>query len=287
MSTAAPPCRLYGIVARNAPVAVVFRRGPSKWWHIIKWDLKNKRLEQGAWFKGNLYPRRSAISPDGKRLAYYALKGQENWQSPWCTFFGVSKVPWLTALVAWQTMGTCTQGAWFFDNEHLGIAGDVNHELFHGNFPGKVSNIRIPKDGFHLEQASGWSRPQSALVDQLSSLIPKRSLEFPSDRIVWGKKQRSGPSMLISVSDGVDFRKKSIEGWVVDYALASPSGRLNRLDDVAWGDWDHSDRMVVATRGGQLQIRVIEDDLTSVVWSADLNDIQRNRVPSPDWARRW
>ena len=28
----------------------------------------------GAWFKGNLYPRRCDLSPDGRRLCYLALK---------------------------------------------------------------------------------------------------------------------------------------------------------------------------------------------------------------------
>ena len=56
-----PACRLRVIIAAKAKVGVVFRRGPSRWWHILRWDLKTYRLESGAWVKGIVYPRRSAM----------------------------------------------------------------------------------------------------------------------------------------------------------------------------------------------------------------------------------
>ncbi len=44
MSKPAPPCRLSVILAREAPVGVIFRRGPAKWFH------------------GRIYERRSDLS---------------------------------------------------------------------------------------------------------------------------------------------------------------------------------------------------------------------------------
>ena len=65
--------RIYCIPATQAPVVAVFRRGPSNWAHIGRWDLAAKRYEHGAWLGGRLFPRRSDLSPDGQYLCYYAI----------------------------------------------------------------------------------------------------------------------------------------------------------------------------------------------------------------------
>ena len=50
--------RIYGIVAQDAPVVAVFRRGPTEWAHIGRWDLERGCYEPGAWLHGRLFPRR-------------------------------------------------------------------------------------------------------------------------------------------------------------------------------------------------------------------------------------
>ena len=64
-----PPCRLFVIVARAAPRAVVFRRGPSEWYQVIAWDTARDVFSDGAWFKGRIYENRCDLSPDGRLLA--------------------------------------------------------------------------------------------------------------------------------------------------------------------------------------------------------------------------
>ena len=72
MTPAAP--RIYALVAANAPTAIVFRRGPSDWWHLGRWDLETGGFESGAWLRGRLYPRRCDLSPDGALLLAFILK---------------------------------------------------------------------------------------------------------------------------------------------------------------------------------------------------------------------
>jgi len=67
-------CRLYVILARAAPVAVVFRRGPARRVQIVKWSTDTDRFEEGQWFHGRIYERRCDLSPDGGRLVYFAQK---------------------------------------------------------------------------------------------------------------------------------------------------------------------------------------------------------------------
>lgn len=61
-----PPCRLHVLLARRAPVAVIFRRGPTKWVQIIRWDTEKDIFEAGQWFHGRIYEGRSDLSPSGK-----------------------------------------------------------------------------------------------------------------------------------------------------------------------------------------------------------------------------
>jgi hypothetical protein len=43
-----PPPRIFVITARDSDVAVIFRRGPSDWFHLLKWDMANDTFEAGA-----------------------------------------------------------------------------------------------------------------------------------------------------------------------------------------------------------------------------------------------
>ncbi len=49
-----PRTSLFVIPALKAPVAVIFRRGPSRQVRLIKWNLKDDSFERGQWFKGRI-----------------------------------------------------------------------------------------------------------------------------------------------------------------------------------------------------------------------------------------
>ena len=42
-----PSARIHVILARKAPVGVIFRRGSSKWVHIVKWNTDTDKFEHG------------------------------------------------------------------------------------------------------------------------------------------------------------------------------------------------------------------------------------------------
>ena len=70
LPTLRPPCCLYAILAREAPVGVIFRREPSRRVQIIHWDTATDTFTPGQWFHGRIYERRSDISPNGKLMIY-------------------------------------------------------------------------------------------------------------------------------------------------------------------------------------------------------------------------
>ena len=72
--TQLPSARTHIILARKAPVGVVFRRGPSKWVHVVKWNTDTDTFEHGQWFHGQMYPRRCDLSPSGDLLVYFCAK---------------------------------------------------------------------------------------------------------------------------------------------------------------------------------------------------------------------
>ncbi len=64
--------RLHAILAREAPKAVVFRRGPSGQVCTLGWDLETDTFTMGQWLKGRIYEYRSDLSPDGNLMIYFA-----------------------------------------------------------------------------------------------------------------------------------------------------------------------------------------------------------------------
>ena len=71
--------RIFGIGATAADVVAVLRRGPSGWCHVGRWDIAARRYEPGSWLHGTVYPQRCDLSPDGRYLCYFALKGDSTW----------------------------------------------------------------------------------------------------------------------------------------------------------------------------------------------------------------
>ncbi len=63
---------VYTYKARDAPVAVLLRRGGSRQvWRMIKWNLDTDIFTEGPpLVRMHIHPRHCSISPDGKYFAY-------------------------------------------------------------------------------------------------------------------------------------------------------------------------------------------------------------------------
>jgi hypothetical protein len=62
-----PPPRLHVLLARDAPVGLVLRRGPSKAVCAIGWDRKRDTFRVGQWLRGRIYERRSDLRLSSER----------------------------------------------------------------------------------------------------------------------------------------------------------------------------------------------------------------------------
>lgn len=111
-------CRLFVILAYDAPVAVILRRGPSRWYHVIRWHTDLDTFEPGAWLRGRIYEKRCDISPDGELFVYFCHGGayREGYTDSWTA---VSRAPWLYALALWPWGSTYGGGGRFVENRKL------------------------------------------------------------------------------------------------------------------------------------------------------------------------
>lgn len=131
---------LYVIPARDESVAIILRRGPTSWYHIILWNTRQDTFIHGAWFKGRIYEERCDLSPDGKLFVYFVRKSN----NPDATFThawtAVSRPPWMKALVVWPQGSTWGGGGKFVTNMKLSCG---NHGGTHPDFPVPVKRLKI------------------------------------------------------------------------------------------------------------------------------------------------
>ena len=276
------PPRLHVLPA--ADVAVVIRRGPSRWWHILRWRLDPPEVESGAWFGGRLYPRRCAVSADGSLLGYYAMAAGK--PPPWDSYLAVSKMPWLHALAAWHWGSTWHWGCEFLSDGRFctGEAEPTPPDV--GSYPaGLAARPPLPvishPDGWRArdvqaELRRGWV--QAAATDAETSAAAPLVLRRP--------RPGDDDVALLLVHGGHDFTRHGVEGADIRY-LIERGGSTAELSDAAWADWDARGRLLVASAGGELRVVEVTPAGLEAVWRHDLSSLEPAPVRAPEWARRW
>ena len=118
--------RLFVIPAKREPVAVILRRGPSDWYHVIQWDTHRDEFMHGAWIKGRIYEDKCDVSPDGRLLLYFIHQGSRGRTQFTDSWTAISRVPWLQALVVWPQGETYGGGGRFVDDAAVALRA-VHH----------------------------------------------------------------------------------------------------------------------------------------------------------------
>ena len=113
--------RLFVLMARERPRALILRRGPTGWYHLVLWDTREDTFAHGAWFKGRIYEERCDLSPEGDMFLYFALKGSTWGTSYKGTWTAISRPPWLHALMLWPQGDTWGGGGRFLGPRKVGL----------------------------------------------------------------------------------------------------------------------------------------------------------------------
>lgn len=163
------PARIHVLLARDAEVGVVLRRGPSKSVCSVLWNRKTDEFRVGQWLRGRIYERRSDLSPDGRYLIYFAMNGR--WKSETSgSWTAIAKAPWLKAIVlfgkgdCWNGGGLFTSEARYWLNDGYGHRSMQSSNLvrrdaryrppeFYGSECSGVYYLRLQRDGWVMKPA--------------------------------------------------------------------------------------------------------------------------------------
>lgn len=147
-------CRLFIILARDAPIGLILRRGPSRWYHLIRWRTDNDSFEPGAWFHGRIYEEKCDLSPGGELMVYFCHGGRfrPGYTDSWTA---VSRAPWLYALVLWPWGTTYGGGGRFVENRRLVLRANMRLE----------THPRHPLHGIEVIQGNPECHRSSGEVD--------------------------------------------------------------------------------------------------------------------------
>jgi len=281
VSAVESPCRLSVLLARDAPVGVVLRRGPSDWVRLSLWHTDSDVIEHGQWMSARVYERRCDVSPDGRLFAYFARKdsrrvaddiGADSW-------IAVSRPPWFTALAVWAVGSTWCAGACFAGTRSL-FAAHVTSPPDRGSLPGWLS---LSKDPPHLDRTNEWTDRTvyfSRLLRDGWSPIPDVAAANPW----WERRSPDGAQALLMMPRH-DASFNDYGGrHTTDYALRDEAtGSVRELGAANWADWDHNGRLALA-RDGRLLIWRSPGAMHEL---ADFNPQTPDPEPAPPEATRW
>lgn len=294
MATRPSKCRLFVLLARKAPRAVIFRRGPSAQVGLYLWHLDTDRVEAGQWLKGRIYERRCDLSPDGKHLVYFCAQ----WRKPMQTWTAISRPPWLTALALWPKGDAWGGGGLWDDDGSIAVShapspitpaeGSVMprkvkvRELGLGRGEdAPIWSARLVRDGWRCT-----ARGRSGAPDFDKSPVWK--LDPPN---VWEKTCPTDRERVLSMRvHGVAERgggKSEGDWYVIDHEVREDEDTL-ALGRSEWADFAPSGDLLFAQGGVLYRLpRRFGLDREKARVVADLRDDRFVARRSPKEARMW
>ncbi len=274
-----PKCRLSLKLASNAPVAVVFRRGPSNWVQLIRWDLRNDSVEAGQWFKGRIYPEFSELSEDGELLLYSARKG--GWQlrdrnGIGNTWTAVSRPPFFTALALWPN-GCWNGGGTFIEKRAVEL--DLA-------YPEPHPPLGVPR----LRVEAGKSLRSSKLSIRIALRAGWQPLDLPVEQLDdyhWQLRTRLGKETGAgAVRIAQQCRLEKHRRICHRFTLSNIHGEHD-LGEIDLLDFDHKGRVIKGEEGRLLVCD--EPTAAALQWRqiADFSSSTPTPLPPKDWAKEW
>lgn len=243
------PARLHVLLARHSPMAVVIRRGPSKQVCTVGWNREDDSFEVGQWLKGRIYEYRCDLSPDGKYLLYFAMKGGE-------TYTAISRAPWLKAVEFYPMIGTWEGGGLFLTENKFWL-----NEHFQRGKP-LIHSVDLQRD--ESDDPGGF---------------------YGEGRLIrngWKPSEDTSPSDVSSV-----FEKPLPEGWILTlyknrYELINKeSDSLLECDDWEWADLD-GQTVVWASKGCIYRASIESSEKIGVPKILyDFNPLKFERIEAP------
>lgn len=266
------PARLHVLLARDAKVGLVIRRGPSKSVCAVLWNRERDTFKLGQWMRGRIYERRSDLSPDGRHFIYFAMNGR--WQSKTKgSWTAISRAPYLKAISLFAK-GDCWHGGGLF----------------------------LSDEEFWLNDGYGHTKSKET-KDVRRNVDYKLPEYFGGEclTVYYNRLQRDGWAMRDEEYQGATLFEKTLpKSWVLRKSpfaeIGAPPGRGCYWDAhelrheptstvLAFPEWewaDHvDDRLVWAYKGQLRAARLGRGNLLGEKLLFDFNDMKFEAIAAP------
>jgi len=279
--------RLWVLLAREAPVGVIFRRGPSKQVQMIKWNLADDTLEEGQWFKGRIYERRCDLSPDGTFLIYFAA----TYKKPLESWTAISRPPCFTALALWPKGDGWNGGGYFVGPRDIHLDHPARASVPHPDFAQgalrfhasslashrgedtPVWNVTRDRAGWKMVEQGKWNKYGEVKGFFLAAKVPE----------TWRKRRPLLPLELAMEIHAI--HQKDGPWYVTRYCVFLDSNTpCNDLGFADWAEWDADGDLLFARDGCLYRQRFARGKWRPSKLLADLTGNKFRNVPAPAWA---
>ena len=258
---------MFVLLARQANVGVILRRGPTKWWQVTLWDTRLDQFTRGQWFHGHMYPEKCDLSPDGKLFIHFvgdfrAGSTPEGYGKTWTA---VSRPPYLTALALWPMIDTWGGNGVFLDNRTVLLTAFGGKH--HPNHPPGPLNV-LEYDSLRNDDA--------------------RRDAVPSCRFGWETASRLGRWKKICGDLAIETPRGFRGGRTPSpYMLYRNDGELLSTFEAHWADWDQQGRLVATAGGRVLEGRLMKDRRLSWRQLTAMNEEKPTPMETAKWAQQW
>jgi hypothetical protein len=267
------PCRLFVYLARDAPIGVILRRGPSDWVRLSTWRTDDDTFEHGQWMRARVYERRSDLSADGSLFVAFVRGAAGPRQGNTDSWVALSRPPYFSASALWFVGGTYYTGGYFPDASHLWL-GWESPEPDQGELPNwlRMTNERPP----FIDGTNDWTDRTVWINRMLRDGWVRRDGAEPEQ---WERPNLAGDMALtMRIVTSLDFRAFGGR-YVIEYTLRSERNDEEiELGRATWADWDHRGRLILAREGRLLHWQSPE----AIQVIADVNDQVPDPQPAPE-----
>ena len=285
------PCRLYGLLAREAPVAVLLRRGPTRRVQLILWHTDTDTFEEGQWFYGRIYEWGCDLSPDGTLFLYLARKAETSDRRrsrithKWTA---LSYPPYFTALAIWPAGDTWDGGGMFLSSRSIWLCYDrrhlekrtYRHIIIEASFRPERFREHSLRDGWEMVEPGEFGR------ERVPDGVPGQGLRMRAIThrpMIWRKYRPDHRYCLVTEL----YRERDFSFEPLVYLVDEASQKQELIEEATWIDWDQQGRLVFA-RAGKLfaSLDTLGHPLT-MHELADFNSNTPESVIAPYRGKRW
>jgi hypothetical protein len=260
------------VQARRAPVAVLLRRGPTRWVQLIRWDTANDTFELGQWLHGRVYEWGCDLSDNGELMTYVARKGGQRTLQALGedTWTAICRPPYLTALALWP---------------HNGLGGGgcfLRGGRFWLNLPEQQRRPMQRAKGFNMQIVGS---EQLGDKDRKDEPQWRRVSDEGVQPAVWRRLAAEGALALEGTWQPIK-RPFAAERHLQHCTLENSHGK-HEIAPAEFVDFDRHGR-VITGRGGELWV-CDQPAAAQLDWRllADFSGLKPGPKAAPEWATQW